>query len=68
MGLSEIKIDLASNPEFMKEGNTINDFRKPDGIIIGTNSDRTKCLSKSIHAAYNLISNKIPLFFIGPVN
>jgi len=42
-----------SNPEFLKEGEAINDFMKPDRIIVGTDNPRTAELLKALYAPFN---------------
>ncbi len=54
-----LQINFASNPEFLKEGDAINDFKKPDRIIIGTENAEVKKLSKRIYKPFNRQSNRM---------
>ncbi len=58
----EIEFDVASNPEFLKEGAAINDFLKPDRIIIGTDSERAEKLMRRLYKPFLL--NGHPIIFM----
>ena len=48
-----LEVDVVSNPEFLKEGAAINDFMKPDRIIIGTDNPRTTELLRALYEPFN---------------
>ncbi len=57
-----IPFDVASNPEFLKEGAAIDDFLKPDRIVVGLDSPRAEELMKSLYKPFTL--NGHPVIFM----
>jgi UDPglucose 6-dehydrogenase len=53
--------DVASNPEFLREGSAIEDFRRPDRIVCGTTSDRARTVLRELYRPLYL--NETPLLF-----
>ena len=50
---SDVEFDVVSNPEFLKEGAAIDDFMKPDRIIVGTDNPRTAELLRALYEPFN---------------
>ncbi len=57
-----IPFDVASNPEFLKEGNAVADFLKPDRIVVGTESEKAKKVMERLYKPFLL--NGHPIIFM----
>ena len=52
----DVKFDVASNPEFLKEGNAIKDFMSPDRVVVGVESEKARRLLTKLYKPF-LINN-----------
>jgi UDPglucose 6-dehydrogenase len=59
---SDLPFDVASNPEFLKEGSAVEDFLRPDRIVVGTESERAADLMKRLYKPFTL--NGHPIIFM----
>ena len=55
----DIKVEIASNPEFLREGNALSDFNDPDRIVIGVASENGEALLRKLYAPFNKNNEKI---------
>ena len=63
---SKAPIDVVSNPEFLKEGAAIDDFQRPDRIVIGASSDRARALVAELYAPF--VRTESPIYFMDPAS
>ncbi len=51
--------DVVSNPEFLKQGNAVDDFLHPDRVIIGSNSDKATLIMQEIYSPFFRTGNRV---------
>ena len=53
--------DMASNPEFLREGSALEDFRRPDRVVVGCDSERARAVMREVYRP--LFLNETPILF-----
>src|SRR4051812_24111246 len=59
-----IEIDVVSNPEFLKEGAAIDDFLRPDRIVIGAGSEKARGIMAELYGPF--VRTESPIYFMDP--
>ena len=61
---AKVEVDVVSNPEFLKEGAAIDDFLRPDRIVIGSPSERARSIMAELYAPF--VRTEGPIYFMDP--
>jgi UDPglucose 6-dehydrogenase len=56
---AKVEFDVASNPEFLKEGNAVKDFMSPDRVVVGVESDRARKLMARLYKPFMIVSDRL---------
>jgi len=54
-----VEFDVASNPEFLKEGNAVKDFMSPDRVVVGVESERARKLMARLYKPFMIMSDRL---------
>lgn len=54
-----VEFDIASNPEFLKEGNAVKDFMSPDRVVVGVESERARKLMARLYKPFMIVSDRL---------
>jgi UDPglucose 6-dehydrogenase len=60
--VTKVEFDVVSNPEFLKEGAALEDFLKPDRVVIGVDSERARKVMSELYAPFVRTEN--PIFYM----
>jgi UDPglucose 6-dehydrogenase len=63
-GLTQVPFEVASNPEFLKEGAALEDFQRPDRVVIGADADSARRLLGELYAPF--VRTEKPILFMDP--
>jgi UDPglucose 6-dehydrogenase len=58
---TDAQFDMASNPEFLREGSALDDFRRPDRVVVGCDSERAREVMREVYRP--LFLNETPILF-----
>jgi UDPglucose 6-dehydrogenase len=62
--VAQVEFDVVSNPEFLKEGAAVDDFLKPDRVVIGSRSERARKVMLELYAPF--VRTEHPILFMDP--
>ena len=55
----DVEFDVASNPEFLKEGNAVKDFMSPDRVVVGVENERARKLMARLYKPFLIVSDRL---------
>jgi UDPglucose 6-dehydrogenase len=61
---ARFEVDVVSNPEFLKEGAALEDFQRPDRIVLGASSEKARRIMKELYAPF--VRTEHPILFMDP--